>query len=80
MTRLEALVEELKAASPELLQQLEEYLAALLEEHAAKPKPKQKYLRLSWAGALRALRDEYTSVELQKMTLEWRGQLISPVR
>ena len=34
---------------------------------------KQKRLRLSWAGGLREYRDHYTSLELQKKALEWRG-------
>jgi hypothetical protein len=34
---------------------------------------KQKRLRLSWAGGLREYRDRYTSLELQKKALEWRG-------
>ena len=30
-------------------------------------------LKLTWAGGLREFRDKYTSLELQKKALEWRG-------
>ena len=32
---------------------------------------KSKFLRQDWAGALKDLREEYTSLELQKKILEW---------
>jgi hypothetical protein len=35
-------------------------------------KPKRK-LRQTWAGGLSDYRDQYTSLELQKKALEWRG-------
>ena len=38
-----------------------------------RPRPKQEFLRLSWAGGLREYRDRYTSIELQKKALERRG-------
>lgn len=30
-------------------------------------------LQQNWAGALREYREQYTSLELQKKALEWRG-------
>ena len=30
-------------------------------------------LRQDWAGALKDYKDKYTSLELQKKALEWRG-------
>lgn len=32
---------------------------------------KRKFLRLDWAGGLADLKEQYTSVELQKQALEW---------
>jgi len=32
----------------------------------------RRKLRQSWAGALAEYRDQYTSIELQKLALEWR--------
>jgi len=49
---------------------VQDFIGFLLE------KRKQKYgrkLRQDWAGALRDYRDKYTSLELQKKALEWRG-------
>ena len=34
---------------------------------------RQKYLSMTWAGALREFRDQFTSLELQKRALEWWG-------
>ena len=30
-------------------------------------------LRQDWAGAMKEYREQYTALELQKKTLEWRG-------
>ncbi|HXV80176.1 MAG TPA: DUF2281 domain-containing protein [Candidatus Binatia bacterium] len=50
--------------------EVEKFVEALLNKQ--KPKTKAK-LRQDWAGALRDCRDQYTSLELQKKALEWRG-------
>jgi len=42
--------------------------------HAAKLRAEKRgELKLDWRGALRDLRDKYTSVELQHKVLEWWG-------
>jgi hypothetical protein len=33
--------------------------------------PKKRKLRLDWAGSLKEFRDQYTSLELQKKSLDW---------
>jgi hypothetical protein len=33
----------------------------------------RKKLKQNWAGALRDYREQYTSLELQKKALDWRG-------
>jgi len=53
---------------PELKQEVKNFAEYLLE---TKVQPKQKFLRLSWRGALPDMRDEYTSVELQHKSLDW---------
>lgn len=67
---------------PELVQQLppdaQEVVRELVELLLARPKVEATpqpphFLRQDWAGALRAYRDEYTSVELQHQALEWRS-------
>ena len=43
------------------------------EGAGGRPRSKGRRLRLDWAGALRAYRDRYTSLELQRKALEWMG-------
>jgi len=64
---LEQLMKELP---PELRKEVEDFVRFLLERRTRKGGTK---LRQDWAGALRAYRHQYTSLELQKKALEWRG-------
>ena len=59
---------------PELKQEVKDFAEYLLQ---VKARPKQKHLRLSWAGALGDMRDEYTSVELQHKALDWWANDVS---
>lgn len=56
--------------SPELQEEVREFAQFLLERQAKKLGRK---LRQDWAGALKEYREQYTSLELQKKALEWRG-------
>jgi hypothetical protein len=67
MVRIGEMIKELP---PELQQEVEDFVQFLIEKRARKPGRK---LRQDWAGALRDYRDRYTSLELQKKALEWRG-------
>ena len=67
MKDLEEIVGELP---PDLKEEVKDFAEFLLQK---RKKPKQKHLRLSWAGALREYRDQYTSLDLQKKALEWWG-------
>ncbi len=53
---------------PELQQEVCDFAQFLLE---TKVRPRRKQLRMSWAGALHEFRDQFTSLELQKKSLEW---------
>jgi len=64
---IEAMVTELP---PDLQNQVRDFVRHLLKN---KRQRKQRYLRQDWAGALGEYRDQYTSLELQKKALEWRG-------
>ncbi len=66
MRKIEDMVKELP---PDLLQEVEDFIEFLLDKHSRKPATK---LRQDWAGALKEFRDQYTSLELQKKSLEWR--------
>ncbi len=60
----------IRTLPPELRQEVEDFIRFLLQKRIKKP---GKRLRQDWAGALRDYRNRYTSLELQKKALEWRG-------
>ncbi|MCD6219096.1 DUF2281 domain-containing protein [Candidatus Calescamantes bacterium] len=68
MPDIKELVEQLP---PDLEQEVRDFVEFLIEKRIGK-KPKGN-LKLEWRGALRDLRDKYTSVELQHKILEWWG-------
>ena len=63
---LEELVREVPS---EYRPQLRHYVESLLTQHTIEPSAKPQF---AWAGALEALRDRYTSVELQHRIAHWR--------
>jgi hypothetical protein len=67
MKKIEELFEEL---SVELQHEVEDFARFLLE---TKVHPKQRKLRLTWAGALSEFRGQFTSLELQKKALDGWG-------
>jgi len=67
MSRLEELIRELP---PEFHKEAEDFLEFLIAKRARQP---TGALKLDWHGALRHLRDKYTSVELQHKALVWWG-------
>ena len=67
MKPIEELIKELPS---ELQQEVLDFVEFLMEKRALKYGRK---LRQDWAGALKDYRDQYTSLELQKKALEWRG-------
>ena len=67
---MESIEEMVKKLPPELKREVEDFVNFLIEKKARKQGRK---LRQDWAGALKDYRDKYTSLELQKKALEWRG-------
>jgi hypothetical protein len=67
MDSIEQLIRELP---PDLRQEVRDFAEFLVQKRQRKAGRK---LRQDWAGALRDYRDQYTSLELQKMAMEWRG-------
>lgn len=67
---MKSLEEIIKKLPPEYEQEVEDFVRFLIEKRSRKQGRK---LRQDWAGALRDYRDQYTSMELQKKALEWRG-------
>ena len=66
----QTLKEMINELTPELQQEVEDFVQFLLERRVRKPKGK---LKLDWRGALRDLHEKYTSVELQHEALKWWG-------
>jgi hypothetical protein len=67
MSTLKELVEQLP---PDLQEEVRNFVEFLLEKRVVKKKGE---LKLAWRGALRDLRDKYTSVDLQHKIPEWWG-------
>lgn len=66
---MRSLEERIRELPPELRHEIEDFLEFLLEKSRRRPRGRPTF---SWAGALRDLRDQYTSVELQHRISEWR--------
>lgn len=62
--------QKIKDLPPELKHEVEYFIDFLIEKKMVK---RGKKLRQDWAGALSDFRDQYTSLELQKKALNWRG-------
>ena len=67
---MKTLEEMIRDLSPDAQRQVAEFVRQLAE--SAKSAPKRK-LDQRWAGALKKYRDQYTSLQLQRKALEWRG-------
>jgi len=61
------LVELVQELTPALQAQVRSYVTGLLQQATQPAAP----LRQTWAGALRDLRDQMTSVELQHRAADW---------
>ena len=66
MKSLQELIEQLP---PELQQEVQDFVEFLLQKHRHKRRGKPTF---DWAGALKDLRSQYTSVELQHAIMRWR--------
>ncbi|MDI3545092.1 MAG: hypothetical protein PWP68_509 [Rikenellaceae bacterium] len=68
MKTLESLIKQLP-------RELQEEVIDFIEFLIAKKQKKKKGTKLkqNWAGELEEYRNKYTSLELQKKALEWRG-------
>ena len=67
MSTLKELLEQLP---PDLQEEAKDFMEFLLQKRGTREKGE---LKLHWRGALRDLRGQYTSVELQHKVLEWWG-------
>jgi hypothetical protein len=60
----------IKELPPELQQEVQDFARFLFETRVRSRRAK---LRMNWAGGLSEFREQFTSLELQKKALEWRG-------
>lgn len=67
---MEPIEKKLGELPPEFKKEVEDFVDFLLKKVKRKSTRKPK---LDWRGALRDLRDQYSSVELQHKILEWWG-------
>lgn len=68
--RTKKIEEKIRKLPPDLRKEVEEFIDSLMEPSERRAR---KPLELKWRGALRDLRDKYTSVTLQHRILEWWG-------
>lgn len=64
---MQNLSESIDKLSPDLQQKVFDYI----EQLTGNRKKKRKKLSLNWAGGLKEYKDQFTSLELQKKSLEW---------
>lgn len=67
---MKSLEDMMKELPPELKREVEDFAQFLIERYTRRP---QGPFKLDWRGALRDLRDQYTSVRLQHKSHEWWG-------
>jgi hypothetical protein len=65
-----SLEERIHELPPELRREVEDFVEFLLVRRARRRRQKPRF---EWAGALRELQGEYTSVELQHRIADWRA-------
>lgn len=66
---MERIEEKFKQLPQDLQQEVMHFIDFLLSKHAPRRKKKPT---LEWIGGLKEYRDQFTAVELQKKSLEWR--------
>lgn len=62
-------IEKIRHLSPELQEEVIQFIDFLLRKENLK---QEKRPNLAWIGGLKAHRDQYTALELQKKALDWR--------
>jgi hypothetical protein len=71
MRMSEELKELIEKLPPDLQKEVKDFVEFLVEKNIKRRKKVR--LELSWRGALRELRNKFSSVELQHKSLDWWG-------
>jgi len=66
---MESIEEKLKQLPQDLQNEVNDFIEFLLTKRMAKKKKKPM---LDWIGGLKEYRDQFTGLELQKKSLDWR--------
>lgn len=69
-TEIKPLDQLLKELPPESQAEVREFVESLVNK---RQRQTNGHLRQTWAGALEDCREQFTSLELQKKSLDWRG-------
>lgn len=70
MKRIEEMIKELP---PELRQEVQDFVEFLIEKGKKRTKRARNKPKFDWAGALKDLKDQHTSVGLQHKISDWRA-------
>ena len=70
MSNYEILEQKINQLPPNLVIKLDDYLDFLLSKKKSNDNP--VILKQTWAGGLNDYKNNYSSIELQKLALEWR--------
>lgn len=70
MDSLKTIEKKISQLPPSLIGKLDDYLDYLLSQKIVKTD--SKVLSQNWAGGLKEFKKKYSSIELQKLSLEWR--------
>jgi len=66
---MQSVQEFIEQLPPELQEEVRDFVMFLLEKRGRRAQGKPRF---DWAGAIKDLRGQYTSVELQHRIAEWR--------
>jgi hypothetical protein len=66
-----AIQDKVQQLSPEKQTVALEFIDFLLQKQEPSSPPERPGMKLDWAGGLKELRDQYTSVELQHQATQW---------
>jgi hypothetical protein len=69
-TEIKPLDQLLQELPPESQAKVRAFVESLVEKRKGQP---AGHLRQTWAGALKDYREHFTSLDLQKKSLDWRG-------
>lgn len=69
-TEIKPLDQLLKELPPESQAEVRDFVESFIKKRQRKS---NGHLRPSWAGGLEDYREQFTSLELQKKSLDWRG-------